>query len=244
MFPATGYQRAWGVLAAVGAAFAALLWLRQRRAEASPPVAAQAVAEMNLPSPPGEKKEDLQWLEETSSSTVEIKEEAPGEEWRLLFTGESLEGWVSRGSCYLSEGALTLQPWGTSVVSTDVVPSGTFTFQLEARKIAGDDGFVVLFPCGDRALAWVIGGWNNRRSELAGYPATRLDHAIERNKWYQVEIRAKTDAIEGLLDGQKMWKIQRDEIRASSPDAGFQTGLGVAVWNTLAKVQNIRYREI
>jgi hypothetical protein len=113
-----------------------------------------------------------------------------------------------------------------------------------ARKIAGPDGFVILFPCDGLSLAWVVGGWGNRRSEVPGYPSTAKEGSLEKNRWYQLDVRIDTDTVEGWMDDALVWKLPRSEIRISSPDVGFPPGLGVAVWNTLARFRDIRYRKI
>ncbi|HLG19909.1 MAG TPA: hypothetical protein VI895_08870 [Bdellovibrionota bacterium] len=243
-----GYQWVWGSFTCFGIALAVVLWVRQKRSES--PVRPEAIKPRKeippvpTPLPKEAEKKDLHWLEETSAQTVEIQEKADEEGWHLLFDGESLEGWVCKGNCYVSEGSLALQPWGTSAVTAEVAPSDRFCFQVEAKKIAGEDGFVILFPCDGKSLAWVVGGWGNKHSELAGYSATRTDHALERNQWAHVEIRVEGDGVEGFLDAKKMWAVSRADIRSPSPDAGFQDGLGVAVWNTLAKFRNARYRAL
>ena len=190
------------------------------------------------------KKEDLAWLEEQeeeSERTDRVEVDDHGKEWRVLFNGEDLEGWIGKGNCYLSEGEIVLQPWATSLVSAKISPADRYRFQVFAKKVAGEDGFVLLFRCNDRPLAWILGGWKNTRHEVAGYESTRIEGRLEKNRWYQVEVRINEVQAEGFLDGAKVWSLSRNDIQSSSPDVGFQDGIGVAVWNTLGKFREPKY---
>ncbi|MFH1263308.1 MAG: hypothetical protein V1495_07710 [Pseudomonadota bacterium] len=190
-----------------------------------------------------EAKNELEWLEQDLDTEESLLVDQEGVSWKVLFSGASLDGWETKGHVYVSDGEMVLRPWGACAVQPAAGP-GEFRFRVHARKIAGPDGFVILFPCDKRSLAWVIGGWGNRRSELVGIPGTSRDSGIEKNRWYQIDVEVGRDAVEGFLDDVSIWKTHRAEIRHSSPEGGFLPGLGVGVWNSLARFRDARVRTL
>jgi hypothetical protein len=164
-----------------------------------------------------------------------------GRQWKILFDGKSLEGWKTQGDWYITEREIAGQPWGGSLINETVSSNGSYYFQFRAKKMAGPDGFIALFECDGKSLAWVIGGWRNTRSELAGYEKTRSELTIDRFRWYKVEVRVETDKIDALLDEQLVWSLPRSEIREPSPTKEFQRGVGFAIWSTLCKFKETRF---
>src|SRR5262249_12737294 len=124
-----------------------------------------------LSAPSATEANDLSWLEGgTTDKRNVIEVDDKGQQWQVLFNGNDLEGWSGKGSWYVTSEEIAGQPWGSSLVSTRVPSNGNYCFQVSGRVITGKDGFIVLFSCYEKFLAWVLGGWGNRRSEVAGYP--------------------------------------------------------------------------
>lgn len=187
---------------------------------------------------------DLAWLEAELEKEEKYFVDHRGESWRVLFDGTVTDTAKLQGQAYISEGELVLRPWGSSAIFAPNSKNPNYMCRVYARKIAGLDGFVMLFPCDNRFFSWVVGGWKNRRSEVAGCEGTSKDCRIEKGRWYQLDVRVGPEWVEGLVDDVPYWKMARADIRSSSPDVGFQTGLGVAVWNTLARYRDVRYRAL
>lgn len=187
---------------------------------------------------------ELTWLEHDSGKTEPIYIDDQGRSWRLLLPDGNIENWTLKGGWYVSNGDMMAKPWGSSAIRADVTSVDRYCYQLRAYKMAGQDGFVVLFPFLNHSLVWILGGWHNTRSELVGYPQTQIKQKIERGQWYLIEVFVGEFHLEGKLNGQVIWKIKREEVQQSSPELGFQGGLGVGVWNTLARYSDLRlYQE-
>ncbi|MFH1017776.1 MAG: hypothetical protein V1798_06280 [Pseudomonadota bacterium] len=184
---------------------------------------------------------DLEDLEIASADDTTSIIDEMGREWRPLFDGNSLDGWVPQGEWYISEREIAGVPWGSSLIYPDLTLGGSYGFQLWAKKVAGPDGFVVLFVCDGKPLVWVLGGWENNRSELVGYEGTRSDLSLERFLWYKLEVRVGTEWVEGAVEDKVVFKLSRSAITHPSPELGFQKGLGIGVWSTLAKFKELRF---
>lgn len=85
-------------------------------------------------------------------------------------------------------------------------PDGTLT--LKARKLGGDEGFLVLFRtrnAGDWQW-WNIGGWSNTQSGVEGSGTSqtvpRVPCVIETGRWYDIKIVMDGPRIQCFLDGK------------------------------------------
>jgi len=188
--------------------------------------------------------EDLEWLDEPTERIERREVDDTGELWRILFNGSNLDGLTPVGAWYVNEGDLIGHPWAGSVVTSRSIRDRSYVFWLSFRKMAGPDGCAVLFSCGAHHLVWIVAGWGNTRSEVIGYPSTQKEHSIARQRWYDLEIRVDEDRVCGFISGRKAWELERTKIQHSSPETGFQHGVGVGVWNTLARFRNLRFRTL
>ncbi len=236
LLPGFPYGRVFFHLWALGSGIACLAtvllagaWTAKRRKQ---------VVETHIIRIPSEDLEDLESIE--GDDTTSIIDEM-GREWKPLFDGKSLEGWTAKGRWYITEREIAGEPWGGSLVYPDLTLGGSYAFQYRAKKVAGPDGFIVLFICDGKPLVWVAGGWNNSRSEIAGYPETRSDLCVERFLWYKLEVRVGTEWVEGMMEDKVLWKLSRTAVTHPSPELGFQKGLGIGVWSTLAKFKELRF---
>jgi hypothetical protein len=227
-----GYYHLWTLAGAIACLATAVLlgaWAVDRRKTAS---------RMQVIRIPIGELEDLESA--VDEDTTSIIDEW-GREWKPLFDGRSLDGWVAKGEWYVTEREIAGQPWGGSLIYPDVTLGGAYALQIWAKKIAGPDGFVVLFVCDGKLLTWVLGGWDNSRSEVAGYPETGADLCVERFLWYKVEVRVGPEVLEGSVEDTVVWRLKRSDVTQSSPELGFQKGLGLGVWSTLAKFKELRF---
>jgi len=80
------------------------------------------------------------------------------------------------------------------------------TISLEARKISGAEGFLVLAGTVDgRRVQWNVAGWNNTQSALQAGDAIvgrAVRGGIESQRWYNLRLEVSGRTVRGYLDGQ------------------------------------------
>jgi alpha-L-arabinofuranosidase len=134
--------------------------------------------------------------------------------WRADFTN-GLEGWAtSNGKWEAAGGTLRQEAIESDVRALAGEASWTdYTLSLKARKLAGDEGFMIYFQCaGDDSLScWNIGGWGNTEHglELAGATPPRARGRIELNRWYHVRIELAGESVKCHLDGRLVHDFTR-----------------------------------
>ncbi|MCB0307832.1 MAG: hypothetical protein KDD48_00555 [Bdellovibrionales bacterium] len=186
---------------------------------------------------------ELTWLEDETGKTEPIFVDEQGRSWKILLDRDTLVGWTPKGNWYVNDGYLFGRPWGASAVRQGQMKSENYEFQLKAQKMAGSDGFVILFSCNAMPLIWVLGGWGNTRTEVLGYPRSSNSFKIQKNDWYFIEVRVNSQNVEGFINGELNFRLPKNEIKYPSPNVGFQNGLGVGVWSTLSKYADMRLLE-
>ncbi len=122
------------------------------------------------------------------------------------FAGKGTEGWIflGDGEWSVQDGALrqtSAKPKVRALVGDSFWTD--YTVELKARKIAGREGFMVLFHNAydqDRT-AWNLGGWENKYYALVLADADdRKDGSIETGRWYDVRVQLDGDRVRGWLD--------------------------------------------
>lgn len=113
---------------------------------------------------------------------------------------------------------------------------GDCTIKLKARKIAGDEGFLVSFHSTDPTVTswWNIGGWGNKQHgiETPEIRLTQVKGAIETGRWYDIRIDLRGALVSCYLDGQKV-----QEATAVSNDRVF-VGAGRVANDVVIKAVN------
>ena len=105
----------------------------------------------------------------------------------------------------------------STVTDARSIPTGTYeqdwsnyTLELDARKTAGSEGFLVGFAAGGPSdyFWWNLGGWNNTRQALqkadgggAGEVKAVEGHSIATDQTYRVKVVVEDRHIELYLDG-------------------------------------------
>lgn len=88
---------------------------------------------------------------------------------------------------------------------------GDYTLTLRARKLGGEEGFLVMFRVenNDDWYWWNLGGWNNTRHVIERAQgggksslATLENQKIETGRWYDIKIECRGEKIRGYLDGK------------------------------------------
>ena len=113
-----------------------------------------------------------------------------------------------------------------------------YTLTLKARKLAGAEGFLILFQTArdkDRCW-WNLGGWGNRQHglEVPGVSVPRVPGQIETGRWYDIRIECQDSRLRCFLDGQ----LIHDVSRAGVPSLFAAAGKTNATGEVLLKVVN------
>ena len=86
-----------------------------------------------------------------------------------------------------------------------------YTLTLKARKISGQEGFLVLFHIGedeDRNW-WNIAGWNNTQHGVEfGETLDGKRGSVETGRWYDIKVEVKGHGVKCWLDGKVVHDIK------------------------------------
>lgn len=102
-----------------------------------------------------------------------------------------------------------------------------YILTLKARKIDGEEGFLVIFETRDinAPVWWNLGGWRNVEHGLQGegMPPDRVRGSIETNRWYEIKIESTCNGVRTWLDGQLVHQVVRREFPIFYAVAGTDT---------------------
>lgn len=94
--------------------------------------------------------------------------------------------------------------------------AGDYSLELKARKLSGDEGFLIMFHARDRGnfYWWNLGGWGNREHGIekaeGGGKTQLVEHVrgrIETGRWYDIRIELTGARIRCYLDGKLIHDI-------------------------------------
>lgn len=152
----------------------------------------------------------------TSAEFKDIKVTAP--DGKVLFSSDftkSSEGWkkLGGGNWSVQDGALRQTAEREFVRALVGDRSWTdYTLELKARKISGQEGFLVLFHINDDEdrTWWNLGGWNNTRHGVElGETLDGKQGRIETGRWYDIKVEVRGHAITCSLDGRVVHDIKQ-----------------------------------
>ncbi|HYG21746.1 MAG TPA: alpha-L-arabinofuranosidase C-terminal domain-containing protein [Verrucomicrobiae bacterium] len=135
---------------------------------------------------------------------------------RILFEGDfsrGLDGWQTSGGDWVAaDGVLRQRAGGEDIRAVVGDPSWKdYTLTLKARKVGGDEGFLILFqtPGIENPTWWNLGGWRNTEHGLQGDSVTeqRVQGRIDNNRWYDIRIEAIARRIKAYLDGKLLHDV-------------------------------------
>jgi len=144
---------------------------------------------------------------DTAAEFKEIRVEKNGE---ILYAGDFSKvaaGWTTEGGKWSvvedayrqSDPVVGLSYFGDQTWSD-------YTLTLKARKLAGAEGFLIVFGREDgNKYWWNLGGWGNREHgiEFNRSPVGRhVRGSIEANRWYDIRVELKGRGIRCYLDGK------------------------------------------
>ncbi|MDQ3814586.1 MAG: RICIN domain-containing protein, partial [Armatimonadota bacterium] len=119
-----------------------------------------------------------------------------------------LQGWKTvRGKWEVVDGVLrqTSNEEDTRALIGD--PSWSdYTLTLKARKLSGNEGFLVLFGVPDENTKswWNLGGWGNTKHAIegSGISGQQVAGKLETGRWYDIKVELSSNTIRGYLDNQ------------------------------------------
>lgn len=130
----------------------------------------------------------------------------------------TLDGWETFGGDWSAESGVIRQTDESENVRAFVGdPSWSdYSVRLQARKLAGSEGFLVSFASTDpnQTSWWNLGGWGNTDHglESAQIALRRVPGQIETGRWYDVRIDVEPSRFSCYLDGEL---VQQAELTAS-----------------------------
>lgn len=121
-----------------------------------------------------------------------------------------MDGWKTRrGQWAIVDGALRQTSFDEDARAVFGDPSWTnYTLTLKARKIAGAEGFLVLFGLSDSETRtkswWNVGGWANsgHAIQVPGIPEQRVAGKIEAGRWYELKVTLDEGMVSVFMDGK------------------------------------------
>jgi alpha-L-arabinofuranosidase len=132
-------------------------------------------------------------------------------------TGSQMPDWRTHGGMWKAEeGALTQSATGENIFAYMPMNLTRYTFNVKARKISGNEGFLVLFNAKDdkNFFWWNIGGWGNTRHAIevsADGGKSELGQSvngkIQTGKWYEIQVEVLPGKIICSLDGVKIHEV-------------------------------------
>jgi alpha-L-arabinofuranosidase len=90
-----------------------------------------------------------------------------------------------------------------------------YTYSLKARKLGGNEGFLILFCVNndDDKCWWNLGGWGNTAHGIEmNEILTQAPGSIQTGRWYDIRIVVKGPAIKCYLDGKLIHDIQHTAL--------------------------------
>ena len=144
----------------------------------------------------------------------------PGE-WTKLFDGTSLRGWkVSKGEIFEGHGRVAVKSGQVALERgkghTGIAWGGKLPDQweldLEAMRVAGGDVFCqIVFPVGQEACEFTIGGWSNKFVAINEVDARRGDNNVttrrmsfDTERWYPIRVRYRRGRIQAWIQREKV----------------------------------------
>ncbi|MFT3787316.1 MAG: alpha-L-arabinofuranosidase C-terminal domain-containing protein [Tepidisphaeraceae bacterium] len=113
-----------------------------------------------------------------------------------------------------------------------------YTLTLKARKLAGNEGFLILFGYGtENRLWWNLGGWGNQEHgiEFNQNPVgPRVKGTIETGRWYDVKVELRGRSVKCYLDG----KLINEGTVPVTPRLHANAGIDQATGDLILKVIN------
>jgi hypothetical protein len=177
-----------------------------------------------------------------------------------LFNGKTLEGWKptdfggGEGKVVVRDGTIVMERGSqmTGVTWSGKPPRNNYELTLEGKRIEGNDFFcTTTFPVGDNYCSFVTGGWGGTIIGLsnvdhmdASENSTSASREFKTNTWYKFRIRVTDEKIEVWIDkDQVVDQSRKDHTFGVRIECDPCRPLGIATYDTIGAVRNIRLKE-
>ena len=157
---------------------------------------------------------------------------------RTLYSSDFALGsgdWKSvRGVWNVVDGALRQTDGGEDrrimLTNAALKDASHYSLRLKARKLSGDEGFLIMFQAQDEgSYYWLnIGGWRNTEhaieKAMGGGKITLGSHvpgSIETGRWYDIRVETVGTHILAYIDDKKVLDVEDAGIPTLAADAGF-----------------------
>lgn len=145
------------------------------------------------------------WMTQAEFKDIQVTQDG-----KVLYASDfskGSEGWkFAGGEWKVQDGALRQSAMAENLRAFIGDTSWTdYTLTLKARKIGGNEGFLISFRAPDdkQKSWWNIGGWNNTRHALEiGASDPGVNGSIETGRWYDIRVEVKGSAVKCYLDGK------------------------------------------
>ena len=125
---------------------------------------------------------------------------------------------VKKGKWKVDDGVISQRTQTTECVAIcpDVFEGTSYDLTLKARKVDGDEGFLIIFDYFDEDnFKWLnLGGWGNAQhgieTTIAASKSTTKTVAghIEKDRWYDIRIEVRDTQVRAFIDGQLIHDIE------------------------------------
>jgi alpha-L-arabinofuranosidase len=156
----------------------------------------------------------------TQAEFKDLKVSRGGETLWSADPDKGTEGWRFLGGDWkVADGALRQTDRDVNIRALAGDPSWRdYTFSLKARKLAGAEGFLILFRVGDEHQKswWNIGGWGNSRHaiEIGGEVGESVPGRIETGRWYDIRVELEGPRIRCYLDGRLVHDVTPPRMKS------------------------------
>ncbi|HLP75868.1 MAG TPA: alpha-L-arabinofuranosidase C-terminal domain-containing protein, partial [Candidatus Paceibacterota bacterium] len=158
---------------------------------------------------------------DTSAEFKDVRVEQNGREIFTSNFAHSAEGWkpVGRGqsdSWSVTNGVYLQSEPGRASSYTGSTNWCDYTLTLKARKLSGNEGFLIMFGRkGSDLYWWNLGGWGNSRHAIehsvnnAQMPVGKgVEGSIETGRWYDIRIELTGNRVRCYLDSKLIHDAQ------------------------------------
>ena len=117
---------------------------------------------------------------------------------------------------------------GSVILNNTVLPDD-YTLRVQARRLEGNEGFIIVFGAEDdeNLIWWNLGGWGNSQhaiEHMADGGKNTLAAAqgrLEEGRWYNVEVEVRGASARCLLDGKQVHAFSLPERQSLYANATF-----------------------
>lgn len=143
-----------------------------------------------------------------------------------------LHQWDARSGVWnLDQPVISQSDLGQDMVSfargINLAGAKDVVYRLKARKIAGDEGFIIMLGGRDGFhVQWNLGGWGNKEHAFqisGGAGVNPVKGRIETDRWYDIRVELHGSRAEGYLDGTLVSSIQLPKAYDFAQIVGYDT---------------------